>query len=117
MHLMARAHHARSFVERMVHGLAGSAPPSLVEGLSRIGQGVDGWFTLPHAGNDTATSVDDWFTRHYAGSDWATSGLQGTLPWKALPLSSVWAPIIGVAAYLGGESCHRRVACCVWPCA
>ena len=49
-----------------------------------------------------ASDVDHWFTQNYAGHDWAQSGLQGTLPWKQLPLSSVWSPIIGVTAYLLG---------------
>ena len=49
-----------------------------------------------------ASDVDHWFTQNYAGHDWAQSGLQGTLPWMQLPLSSVWSPIIGVTAYLLG---------------
>ena len=62
------------------------------------------WLTIAFAAPRWLPRVDDWFTEHYAGEDWRSSGLAGTLPWKELPLSSVWAPLTGMALYLVGTA-------------
>lgn len=93
----------------MPHGLCRACVlPAVVAVLRRL---------LPDGIASVAADVDEWFTTHYAGADWRSSGLKGTLPWKELPLSTVWAPLGGVVLYAIGKRRHSQCpGACVQRC-